>query len=203
MYAVLHGLKHIWRNNASHSVIQRIYICKRTDSIPPVSSKHLPTQPLPVYSNYLTVWQSRRGERLGGQMFGRRRGGAVPSLTNIYSLVLYHTHCIVHVHSIQCTVHVLYYRYYLYVDYYYYYYFCMLACLTKLSDPTEEHYVLLPQDLSILASYSTENHSYSPPPHLFIYMYCTIQNNNIDGSACYLTCSPTVEHSKCTGKKET
>ena len=32
--------------------------------------------------------RSRRGERLGGQMFGRRRGGAVRSLTNIYSFGL-------------------------------------------------------------------------------------------------------------------
>ena len=29
-------------------------------------------------------------ERLGGQVFGRLKGDAVPSITNIYSLVLYH-----------------------------------------------------------------------------------------------------------------
>ena len=72
-------------------LVQRIYISDRRDSTPPLrlpSSKHVSTQPLPalsaVYFNYLTIWQSRRRERLGGQMFGRAGGCCHhPSLTYI------------------------------------------------------------------------------------------------------------------------
>ena len=39
------------------------------------------------WSTYSTVYCRQSRERLGGQMFGRSRGGAVRSLTNIYSLV--------------------------------------------------------------------------------------------------------------------
>ena len=71
---------------------QRIYISKRTESTPLASSKHLHTQPLlalsAVCSNYLTIWQSRRGERLGGQMFGRRKG-VLSVLLLIYILWLH------------------------------------------------------------------------------------------------------------------
>ena len=61
------------------------------DSTPPVSFKHLATQPLPPPalsdSQVVGVYCRLSRERLGGQMFGRHRGGAVRSLTNIYSLI--------------------------------------------------------------------------------------------------------------------
>ena len=64
---------------------QRIYISKKTDvplRLPNISP---PSLSLLLYFNYLTVWQSRRGERLGGQMFGRRRG-VLSGLLLIYIL---------------------------------------------------------------------------------------------------------------------
>ena len=72
-----------WPNN--------IYcISDRTDSTPPASSKHLPTLPLPPPalsdSQVVELYCRQSRERLGGQLFGKCRGGAVPSITDIYSL---------------------------------------------------------------------------------------------------------------------
>ena len=43
--------------------------------------------PQVVYSNYLTVWQSRRGEEVAWAHLWKTLGGAVRSITNIYSLL--------------------------------------------------------------------------------------------------------------------
>ena len=68
---------------------QRIYISDRRDSTRHRLTKMWLTQPLhalsAVFSNYLTVWQNRR-ERLGESLLSKIMAGAVPSITNIYSL---------------------------------------------------------------------------------------------------------------------
>ena len=102
---------------------QRIYISVRRDSTPLRLPNIFPPTPCSVYtlkwtvySNYLTVWQSRRSERLGGQMFGRRRGvlsllsliqyiffGATsPVITE--QLINYTVHC---VHCVHCVWNII------------------------------------------------------------------------------------------------
>ena len=64
------------------------YILVRERTAPPASFKHLPAQPLPVYSNYVPdCLTEQAGGEVGWANVWKTQGGAVPSITNIYSLV--------------------------------------------------------------------------------------------------------------------
>ena len=85
------GHRYYWsvQKMRSRGTPKNIYISVK-GTAPPSSSKYLtlPTSPRSDCSilHYLPVWHSRQGEVGESQMFGRRRGGAVPSITDIYSL---------------------------------------------------------------------------------------------------------------------